>query len=554
MKLNKKQLKKLIEEEFKKAFKENSNPIKKEKVEEGNSPATPEVKPDVKPSTPAPSQPKHDPFKENPKIREKPMPKAIGKQSSLKEFAERIAKHERQEVLNKRMISEAPLNVDDSPLGNPDQSIKAGIEGRRETPFTSVELFKKQNLDQTTLEKMGSEEYNEIIKDVMESGKLSPMELSNIANMIVFLEQSHRSALEQLALKTVKESFGISDSVIEKISAKILNPGEVSPPEDESDSGEEELMDDFTEEEKSIIRKHVDKRKVQNALMMGAGYRAHNVLSKIKSSLDSIEPKLYPLYIKFMPNVEMMMWKMPIDMPVSARMMGGKSELVMGEDEDQDGLREVKGAKAEAIMFAILLHEVSKAVTEYIFAYGLPKISEKVDKEILKQADSFKDEHWMKLIGPRIWKYLHDLIDYIVHEREDDYTIVSMLLYKLGRLEPENFLNLIDNVLHDGPAAISELKSMLDQIDSDMSDYQENNDGEIPSPEDIILGQSHEDEIKNTISSNIDNLLNGLEEKPDVSGKSLEDMEITELNNELEIALDNEDYIRAAKIRDLINR
>jgi hypothetical protein len=514
----------------------------------------------TKTPTKTPSREK-DPFKIDPKIKEKPKPKAEAETKGIKEdFINKFSRmlsavYEANRM--KRMISESivsedmPMDIEPTRLGPPDPSIKSGIERTSDdfkSPFDAIEIFRKGRADLTTLEKLGSEEYNEIVQDVIEHGIMTGPQIMNAFNLIMTLESPHAEQLEALAKEAVKNRLGVPQHLMDKIEAKLVRPAQqVEPPSDDDDTPEEELLDNFTDEEQALIKKHVDKRVIENALMMGAGYKAHNVLRDIKPQLDAIDERLYPMYMEMMPNVEIFMWKTPLDFPIEGRMPLGKAEL-----KCEDG--KCTGAKAEAKLFMVLLHEVAKAAMEMIFAYGLPAhLEPHVYKAVMKKADSYEQEHWMKLIGPRLWKYLNDVIDYIVQERDRDYSIISYLLRKLGMLEPEEFLSIMDDVLHDGQKAVDRLKAILDEVEEDVENYKEA-ENELPEPEEIMPGDDNEDEIAKLMKATEDELLTKRPE--DVPApqqrRRLEDMEIDELNNELQRAIDSENYKRAAKIRDII--
>ncbi len=284
--------------------------------------------------------------------------------------------------------------------------------------------------------------------------------------------------------------------------------------------------------------------------MMGAGYRAHKVFDELKNSLDGIDERLYPLYQRMMPNVEIFMWKMPVEEMYGARQMWGKSKINCEGGSCK--------AEAEAIIFPVLLHEVAKAAVEILFLQHLADVQEKygepVAKEVVKRADSYYDEHWLKLIGPQFWKYLHDALSFVVDEEGEDYTVIAYVLNKMASMEPEEFMALMDDTIHDGPRAIEKIKQILRQVRDEIDAY-ENQGEEAPSP-DEMFPDDNEDEISRLLAQNQDELLTRTpeEERAQPSTKNLSDMDITELNDELGRALEYEDYRRAAQVRDEINR
>jgi hypothetical protein len=367
----------------------------------------------------------------------------------------------------------------------------------------------------------------------------------------------HRDALQNLSKAIVQRKFGLSDDIMSMINPELKNPGDIEAPDTDQDTPEEEAENHFTEEELAVIKKHTDKRIIHNTLMMGAGYRAHKVFDELKNALDGIDPRLYPLYSRIMPNVELFLWKMPVEQMYNARQMWGRCDIVEQPNlENNEEGAETK-CEAQAIIFPVLLHEVAKGAVEILFLQHLADVQEKygrtVAQKVVKNADSYMDEHWLKLIGPQLWKYLHDALTYVVNEENEDYTIIAYVLNRMASMEPEVFMTLLDDTIHDGQAAIAKIKQIVTEVRVEIDAY-ENQNHEVPTPQDITPpSEDNSDEIAQLLAQNQDALLNTpANERP--QPKNLADMEVDELNNELQTALDIEDYKRASEIRDILNR
>lgn len=481
-----------------------------------------------------------------------PGPKPQGKTKEIQEIVKQMKLAEelsRMKTLlseSNQIRQEMAMNIEDPDYDEPHPSVRKGIEGEKETYFSNLPFFKGGSVDYTTLEKLGSEEFNQIIKDVKPFGKMSNSDFMKAFQLMSTLEMPNKAALEALAIRKVKEQFGLPDEIVNQLEVKLVR--EINKPDDDTDNLAKEVVDDleFTEEELKIIKKHVEVRRIQNLLKMGAGYKSHSVFNSIKQDLDNIDPKLYPLYEKTMPNVSLFMWKIPLEdmMQSGGIQMMGLSKLKKDENN------EIK-AEASAVIFPILLHETAKAAIELIFADYIISLTERfgenIAAEIINQSDIFEQEIWMKRIGNTLWKYLHDVIDYvIVHEKGGNYTFVSYLLRDISMLEPDKFVKFMNDIVYDGQKSIETISKMIDEIESDL-------ESDIP-----VEAKTDESKLAATAGRVKDDLIQMTGSAKDKlkidteTSNNFENMSIEQLQVELKSAVENEQYELATEIVKLI--
>lgn len=396
--------------------------------------------------------------------------------------------------------------------GQPDQKFISGIDGTAPTPFDGIEFLDKKIQGRRVLEKIASEEFNSILDSIDKFGEMGMGQIFSSLEQIKRIESRSRKELESLALDVVVKNFGLPDEVRKMIVSKLEPDSHLGMENDKDKSDVSKIRQKLSEEELTIAEELIHKRKIQNALMMGSGYRAHKMFVGFRESINAIDSGLLPIYERFLPSVELNLWKH--EMPVSVRQVWGKCQITEG--------KEIKGI-ASAKLFIILLHETAKVATEILFLQSVEDIYERHGENmkayVLAMSDRYEDEQWMKLIGPRLWKYFHDAVDFIVKERENDYQIVSYLINRVGLLNPQEFMSLMSNLVNDGEKAIKQLEVLLDETQNELESYEE-----------------FEIEIQQV-----------------KTGKSLHQMNKEELESEIRKALDDENYEKAAEIKKILD-
>ena len=413
------------------------------------------------------------------------------------------------------------------------------------TPYSNIKLF-CLGREVTTKERIASKEFEEIMDKVIIAGKIDSIEdFDVLINKVAKLEKSCYKKLEFLAKKIIQKEFGLSDDVMENIEGRVLGMSKesmecIAEDFEIDENGNIEKVK-LTEEEKKILPKEIEIRKIINSMIMGGGYKLFEVLKEFKEEIDEINPELYYLYNKINANSGLIIWKMH---PYSLfeRAPVGSVKLKVKEDND------IKISKVEAVAcnFPVLLHELAKGAMEYLFAIRLSGFSENLRKSITDEADSYEDEHFHKLLGPQIWKQIFYGIEIALDEYLEQNTLfdienkremLPLIINKIATLDAKNFIELINDMLNPGEAIKNKRQIPLERIK--------------------IMIHSINMDIKNFLEYQLDvnqNSAQVIEDRDDCVEKNYSTMSKKELSNELSEALAEENFELAIKLRDLINK
>lgn len=531
------------------------------------------VKTPVKPGTTQPVEPKEDPRKIRKPKEDPPPAKALKESVSSLDIFKKIKLLENIERMN-QLIKEDVMRYPEGESDRPHPETEKRLQKRGDdisTPFADINIFMREKEGQTTQERIASKEFAELIAKSKEVGKSSGWgEVGQLLMALGQLEKPHKAKLVNLAKKVVQKELGLSQDIIDNIAAELLTPGEGRIDDfDQSSSPDPEDIP-LTDEEKEIVGGEVKIRKIMNSMMMGAGYKLFDVLKDFKSDLDAIDRRLYPIYTKLNPNANLLLWKVP-PYDIAGRMPAGSVKLER-KQEDSENNQDLQ-VKAKALNFAVLLHEIAKGALEYLLIIRLEDFSDNLRKAIFKAADSYKEEHFMKILGPQIWKQVFYAIEVALDEYEQENELygvenkrefLPLFINKMATMSAEDFNNLIDDLLNPGQAEesgredpLQRIKNVIDNINTSIKEFLDSQNEETAEDAIFDLGQDNTQNITSSSRENMDGWVEDLETKlnnqEEVSEEDLDSLSIEELTEKLNSALEKENYELAAKIRDIIS-
>lgn len=270
----------------------------------------------------------------------------------------------------------------------------------------------------------------------------------------IALESKHRQALEELAVKMIREEYDMSEDAVEiiaKLTPSISLKGTQKNPKPMPVEGVE--FDSHDEIENTNAE--VYKRRFLNAMTQGAAKKCNHMFHMADEELANLDPKLPNKYAKLMSAADYMYYVIP---KMEEGVTGG---IVKVEFPSKQNPKAV--IHAEAMVFPVLIHEIVKGVMELLSAHGLPK-KKKIAEYVLNKADFLAAEPWDMRLGPALWGKFTDAIDV------DDFNLKHHIYSELAALPAKEFHKQMREIL----AGTKSGKAIVKKIANDVrKDFQE---------------------------------------------------------------------------------
>lgn len=287
-------------------------------------------------------------------------------------------------------------------------------------------------------------------------------------------ELQNRQALEQLCMELTNEIFGIPNGTI-MIDMKLV---------DKVDAKQERLVPESTIdysfdniEDMNNLTNEIYKRRLLNALIIGAAtYYAENI-SFYTNELNHIDPILPSLYEKILSINSLLLFHTK-QYKDDNRTDGGKVDVYLSNPETPVKI------KAEGIMFPILLEETIKGLLELSISHGLPENRKKAEY-VTSKSDFKLAEIWDQRLGLPLWNRIINIMENI---GEDPLEVgLNFLFMEISKLKPSHFNAVMQEVFANTKAGHSIMKELSNKIHyekerDEFDDYmlQQANDNQYP--------------------------------------------------------------------------
>lgn len=253
--------------------------------------------------------------------------------------------------------------------------------------------------------------------------------LMGTSNLINKIEASHKQALEDLAINTIKEIYQVPDYVNLRA---MINPS-VSLNTSQDKSPQPFL--NLTLEQKNAMRDEIQKRVAVNALVHGSSMQVwKGVYHLVSAEVKKIDPDLVELYDYYTSLIGLQIWfisptEATKEIEQQTQMTQGFNKLTFNKEQGFGG-----DIQAEAINFPVLLHELNKGVVDWLASAGIPSnYNEEELRYYYSKADAYENEHWHYLLGPSLWnKFLS--------AKKAPNDEIPKLFSELVKLSPKDFV------------------------------------------------------------------------------------------------------------------
>jgi hypothetical protein len=314
--------------------------------------------------------------------------------------------------------------------------------------------------------KIMGERFNEVCKrykrafdvDSIDNRK-AMAEMMPLVYETIALESKHKKALEELAIKMIREEYDMGEDAVEiiaELTPKISLEGTKKNPKPMPVEGMEfESHDDIVRANEEVY-----KRRFLNAMGQGAAKKCNHMFHLADDELTNLDPKLPNKYNKMMSAADYMYYVIP---KMEEGVSGGVVKVDFPTPQKPKAV-----IHAQAMVFPVLIHEIVKGVMELLSAHGLPK-NKKVADYVINKADFLAAEPWDMRLGPAVWGKFTDTVP------ADDFGLKHHAYSHLASLPANEFHKQMKEIMAGTKQGHKIVKDVIEGVKRDLQEEEFNN-------------------------------------------------------------------------------
>lgn len=286
------------------------------------------------------------------------------------------------------------------------------------------------NDDETSFEqKIMGERFAEVAKRYKRAFDVDGINLADLGREMMpmvyetmGIEAKHKKALEELAVKMIREEYDMGEDVVEihaELTPEINMVGTKKNPKPMAVEMEFNNHDEMTNANEEVY-----KRRFLNAMIQGASKKCNHMFHMVDEELTDMDPRLPNKYSKMMAAADYMYYVIP---KMENGVNGGVVRVQFPTKKNPKAV-----IHAQAMVFPVLIHELVKGVMELMSAHGLPK-KKNIGEYVINKADFLAAEPWDMRLGPALWERFTRMIE------PDDFHLKHHLYTELAALPVKEF-------------------------------------------------------------------------------------------------------------------
>jgi hypothetical protein len=391
-----------------------------------------------------------------------------------------------------------------------------------------------------------------------------------VVQRILQIQRGHERELEQLAYDVIMDQYG---SILEYITLKIRFPKDENEAKEECKKCAPKPPKKEIKDRRAIAE--INRRKVGKMVMQAEAKRSKSLLNFAREGLiDILGEEDGNLYLQLLNQIGDMAHFADLITPedvmlgfwtrnnpagvvsVSWDKKEEKEEVALEildaleqeEEPSEEDLEELFSDEATPEILAIgndfsmLLHEAIKGIWQLIISAAIPEDITTAEV-VIENTDTLADEIEDLKYGPFIAKDLNAFINMRYADKVDSIENFKERLFgkMITESNPMTFLKMIRAILMEdySPKYMTKIDELAQQVEDELLDYEE---------------QMREYETQMRDTGLMQSYRQGMEEYPQepMGTGDLSQMSISELEQELNAALDDEDYMLASTIQKII--
>jgi hypothetical protein len=287
------------------------------------------------------------------------------------------------------------------------------------------------------------------------------------------MEQAHKTELEELAVKMIREEYDMGEDDVDIIVELVSRVDMEGTRKHESPI----VVEDMEFNNHDDIEKasgEVYKRRFVNAMIQGAAKKCNHMFHQVDEELTQMDPRMITQYNKMMSAADYAYYAVD---NIDHAIKGGMVRIELPRKEGDKPL-----IHAQAMVFPVLIHELVKGVMELLSTHGLPE-DPKMREYVIAKSDFLSAEPWDMRLGPGIWEKITENID------AEDFNIKHHIYSELCALPVDEFNSTMKEIMAGTTTGkgyvkdlVTEIKSELDTDDKDaaVTDFYNEDDGYSP--------------------------------------------------------------------------